>query len=354
MGFPETWKAELNREKESWDLVVGGDVAEDEALQLFEDFLHKELNTKQHALYKGTITRCPKRLTSEHLYEVLAMADHGDSAFWVQFVTAKEVVAMYKDSEFFGFDDRAVGRLSGGSVPSRPDIEKVSNLAEMHTAAEKSRFNIMTFHNFVQDLSELLAIPIKELATIFSFIHCGRLILSTDVMEDFFLALGRQFNPGQPRPLTDNDFLALCLKCRWFDDVFNSGKALMCFMHVCRHRRKPSRSDHPSGKYKPPEKKKTEGAQRGLSKNPDAKTHIKTGDVEGGGRGKINTLEQFEFLLEYCAVCRKTSPIGMIVDLREAANAVLKEKPTLTRSISVAAVAKPKKSKTSKKKSISS
>jgi hypothetical protein len=324
-------------------MVISGDIADDLAMQAFEEFLQKELNTKQHALYKGTVTRCPKRLTSEHLYEVIAMSDHGDSAFWVQFVTAKELVCMYKDSEHFGFDNRAVSALSGGRVQSRPAIQEISTLADRHTAAERYRFNLLTFHDFMQDFSEMLEIPIKDLATIFSFIHCGRLILATDVMEDCFLALGRSFSLG--KTLSDHDFLALCAKCGWLEENdFNSGKALMCFMHVCRHKRKPSRSDKPSGKYKPPAENKSE---QPASSSPKRGTdsHIKAAEVDGGGRGKISSLEQFEFLIEYCAVCRKTSPIGMMVDLRTAAVANLKAKPTLTRKVNTAESKKRKKPK---------
>ena len=65
----------------------------------------------------------------------------------------------------------------------------------------------------------------------------------------------------------------------------------------------------------------------------DKKYHLKTEEVDGGGRGKISSLEQFEFLIEYSAVCRKTSPIGMIVTLRTAAVAQLKDKPQLSRKV---------------------
>jgi len=130
-------------------------------------------------------------------------------------------------------------------------------------------------------------------------------------------------------------------------------------MHVCRHRRHASRSDKPSGKYKPPGEKKIEKKDTAKMKKVtygaadskgDKKSHLKTEEVDGGGRGKISSLEQFEFLIEYSAVCRKTSPIGMMVTLRCAAVAQLKDKPHLSRKVKTSKASKkpkPKREQTS-------
>jgi hypothetical protein len=313
--FPETWKAEIGREKEAWDLVVSGDTSEEDAMQVFEDFIHKQLNTKQHSLYKGTITRCPKRHTSEHLYEVLATEQQGSKATFVAFVTGKEFKLLYKDSLHYGFDDRAFQVFSAGAVKERPALEHVSDLVEKHTVAEKGRFNLMTFHDFMGDFSEMTCMKTKVLATVFAFIHCGRLVFPIDVLEDCWLAVGKEYTTGMQ--LSDHQFLHLCRNCGWLEakkDGFDEGNALMCFMHVCRHKRKAGRAGHPSGTVNT----KAHGGH--LMKAHQSTDYAKKQSVDGGGRGKISSLEQFEFLMEYCADRRKVSPIEMLVDLHTAAD----------------------------------
>jgi hypothetical protein len=240
---------------------------------------------------------------------------------------------MYEDSKHFGFDDRAVKILSEGIVLRKPHVDEVSDLAYKYTVAEQGRFNLMTFHDFVKGLSDLLGIQTRTLATIFAYIHCGRLVLANDVMETIWLVLGREYRVGDH--ITDSGFLQLSRQCGWLDDTsgFDMGNALMSFMHVCRHKRKVSRAGHPVSLKKVPSKDL-------LSNDPTA-GHIKLDNLEGGGRGKISRIDQVEFLLEYCATRRMKSGIEMFVDLHAAAQGrthelVSQGSPVLLRKTSTA------------------
>ena len=53
--------------------------------------------------------------------------------------------------------------------------------------------------------------------------------------------------------------------------------------------------------------------------------HTKMDGFDGGGRGKISSVDQVEFLLEYCASRRRKTAIEMLVDLLAAAQGKVRE-----------------------------
>ena len=65
-------------------------------------------------------------------------------------------------------------------MDARPDPKVVSELIEKHTFADQGRFNLLTFHDFMDEFSALLGVPIKTLATVITFVHCCRLVVESD------------------------------------------------------------------------------------------------------------------------------------------------------------------------------
>ena len=51
---PEEWQKERDRGREKWDLVLDGELSEDEAFARLEEFLARHLRKKGHKMYAGT------------------------------------------------------------------------------------------------------------------------------------------------------------------------------------------------------------------------------------------------------------------------------------------------------------
>jgi hypothetical protein len=248
---------------------------------------------------------------------------------------AKEVILLYEESVHAGFDDKAVAILSEGKVQNRPAVEEIQRLASKYTSLNGNRFDLITFRHFFQELEEMLRVPMTMLSTIFAFTHCSRLVIGPEVRENIFLSIGKVYRPGMS--LTVNDWINVCRSCSWLveekvkgkidvtsyklgtgevTDNFNSGVAQLVYFNASKLQFAEGGSS-----VRQIELSAVEKMAQSAVKSSDGRADPNREPATQ--KQLLETLQQFEFLLEDVAARKKQNPIILLIELKKAAQNAL-------------------------------